>query len=448
MKNRDFRLTLLIFATAVLAAMAAAVIVFGGFLPPYYEKRFDASAFAPPELVYRPADYAELAGWMQDDLQPAFAAYLKSCAVLAERHPDAPANPHENLGDALRGATLGGAAADWLAPCRAAAEINAQKDADPAGLGSALRGFFETHFQPIEILARRSPLPGGPARRLRPRIDAEGTFTGYFEPVYAAARQATPTFSAPVYRRPTDLIDVDLGVFRDEWAGERIAGRLEEDRLVPYPDRQSIDEGALTDIAEPIAWMEPNDLLFLQIQGSGRLRFESGGALRVGYAGQNGHPYTAIGRVMVERGVAPPEEISMQTIRAWLASATPEAARELRQQNASYVFFQTLDALDDDLGPLGAQGASLTPERSLAVDRRYHTLGAPVWVDIDPVEALGPEPIRRLMIAQDTGGAIRGPVRGDVYWGTGAAAGEIAGPMNVRGRFYVFLPRPLAARLP
>lgn len=439
---RKNRLLLSLFAAGALAAVGSGALVFSGALAPYYAKRFDDAAFAPPVLGYRMAAYADLAGWRVDDPQTSFSAYLKSCARLAD-DAAAPATA-----DKFLGAPFGGTASDWLAPCRAAAALEAQRFADFSARREAIRGFFETHFRPVEILERRTPLPNGPARRAPPRIENEGLFTGYFEPVYAAAREPSARFSAPVYARPADLIDVDLGAFRAEWTGERLAGRIEEQRLVPYPDRRAIADGALAGRATPIAWMDPNDLFFLQVQGSGRLQFGDGGALRVGYAGQNGRAYTAIGRVMVERGVMAVENVTMESIRAWLASAPPAEARELREQNASYVFFEARAALDDEAGPLGAQEVSLTPGRSLAVDRRYHVLGAPVWVDIDPVEALGPARIRRLMIAQDTGGAIRGPLRGDVFWGTGDNAGAVAGAMRARGRLYVLLPQSLAARLP
>lgn len=445
---RNFRLVLALLAAGAALAVVAAILVFSGVFPPYYARKFDPSAYGRPVLDYRVMAFSEIAGWMQDDPQAAFSAFLKSCASLDGRDPAAPANPHEFLGEDLRDATFSGTVADWLRPCRAAAELRSEYFADGFALRGALRTFFEVHFQPVEILERRAPLLDGPARRMPPRIEETGLFTGYFEPVYPAARQASVQFSAPVYARPGDLIDVDLGLFRDEWAGERIAGRIEGQTLAPYPDRNSIEEGALTGVAAPIAWMDPNDLFFLQIQGSGRLRFEDGESIRVGYAGQNGHPYTAIGRVMVEREIMPLEEVTMQSIRAWLAESSIPEAQAMRAQNESYVFFEAREATDEHLGPLGAQGVPLTPGRSLAVDRRFHTLGAPVWVDIEPVGALGGRPVRRLMIAQDTGGAIKGPIRGDVYWGSGAEAGKIAGAMRAEGRLYVFLPRPLAERLP
>lgn len=444
---RSYRLALLLFAAGILAAAVALIVVFGGLVPPYYARKFDLSAYGPPALDYRMAEFYELEGWKRDDPQAAFSAFLKSCAELEGRDRAAPANPHEFLGRRIGDVALSGEVGDWLPACRSAAELRSEFFADASALRGAVRTFFEAHFQPVEILERRAPPPDGPARRAPPHVANKGLFTGYFEPVYPASRAASAEYSAPVYARPADLIDVDLGAFRREWRGQRLAGRIDGQKLVPYPDRQAIVEGALIGVAAPIAWMDPNDLFFLQIQGSGRLRFEDGSAIRVGYAGQNGHPYTAVGRVLVERGIMPLEEVTMQAIRNWLAASPTAEAMELRAHNASYVFFEEREALDEDLGPLGAQGVPLTPGRSLAVDRRFHMLGAPIWVDIEPVEAVGPKPIRRLMIAQDTGGAIRGPIRGDVFWGSGDEAGAIAGVMRAQGRLYVLLPRPLAARL-
>lgn len=434
-------------ASAAALAALIAVLVFSGVLPPYYEREFSDEDFGEPVLEYRLVDFDDLEGWRQDDPGPALNAFVRSCEIFEAGDPQAPANPLERLGPPHDGATLGGVNADWLRPCAEARAILVSSYGDPGIRRGALRAFFEFHFSPVAISVRRDPLPDGRARRADPRIERKGVFTGYFEPVYDASRMQTETHTAPLYPRPDDLVEVDLGLFREELKGERIAGLVEDGRLKPYADRAGINAGALKEKAAPIAWLDPNDLFFLQIQGSGRLVFDDGEILRVGYAGQNGHEYTAIGRVMVERKIMPLEDVTMQSIRRWLASEAPEKAEAMREANASYVFFRPLDAVPAELGPLGAQGAPLTPGRSLAVDRRYHTLGAPVWVDIEPVPEAGEEPIRRLMIAQDTGGAIRGPVRGDVFWGSGEEAAAIAGAMNAKGEMTVLLPRRLAERL-
>ena len=443
--NKQTRLILL--ASAVFAA-AAAVVVFGGLIPAFYKKEFGDDAYGPPVIEFRHASFYELTGWQQDNQEEAFAAFMRSCAALTARDADAPANSQEYLGDQLAGVSLAGSVGDWKPLCAEADQISNSSYADPIVTQGAMRVFFENNFQPVQIIESRAPLPDGPARRQKEKSTTKGVFTGYFEPIYDAARSKSSYFSAPVFRRPDDLIDVNLGDFRQDLSGRRAAGRVEGNRLVPYADRRAINDGALTETTSPVAWMAPNDLFFLQIQGSGRLRFKDGIELRIGYDGQNGHAYTAIGRIMVEREIMPLAEISMQSIRQWLESASAQEAAELREQNLSYVFFRELEAPQEGLGPPGAQGVALTPGRSLAVDRRYHTLGAPVWVDIEPVTGGGRAPIRRLMVAQDTGGAIRGPVRGDFFWGAGDEAGEIAGIMNAQGEMFVLVPRSVAARLP
>jgi peptidoglycan lytic transglycosylase A len=437
-----------VFIASTVFAVLAGLVVFGGLIAPFYQKQRTDIAYGAPGIDFRVASFYELGGWQQDDSLPAFAAFLRSCEAFRARDPSEPANPQEYLGDRFVGVTLAGTVADWRRPCEEAADINARTYSDRSVKRGAFRVFFENNFQPVQILQYKTPLSGGLIRRKRVKIEETGLFTGYFEPVYDAARTAGGAFTAPVYRRPDDLIEVDLGAFREELSGQRIAGKLAGRRLVPYADHKAINEGALNGAAAPIAWLDANDLFFLQIQGSGRLRFEDGGELQVGYDGQNGHAYTAIGRVMAEREIMPLEDITMASIRAWLDGAGADNAQALREENASYVFFRELEAPEHNLGPPGAQGAALTPQRSLAVDRRYHALGAPVWIDIEPVEGAGPAPIRRLMVAQDTGGAIRGPVRGDVYWGTGEDAGAIAGAMKARGEMYVLVPRRVAERLP
>ncbi len=443
--NKQIRLILL--ASAVFAALAA-ILVFGGVIPAFYKKEFGDEAYGPARIEFRYASFYELKGWQQDNHEDAFAAFLRSCSALQTRASDAPANAEEFWGDQLGSASLAGSVGDWKPLCAEADQIKNSSYADPIVTQGAMRVFFENNFQPVQIVETRAPLPDGPARRQKEMLNSKGVFTGYFEPIYDAARSKSAYFSAPVFRRPGDLIDVNLGDFGQDLSGRRAAGRVEGNRLVPYADRRAINNGALNETTSPVAWMAPNDLFFLQIQGSGRLRFKDGIELRIGYDGQNGHTYTAIGRIIVEREIMPLADISMQSIRQWLESASEEEAVELREQNRSYVFFRELEAPQDGLGPPGAQGVALTPGRSLAVDRRYHALGAPIWVDIEPVVGGGREPIRRLMVAQDTGGAIRGPVRGDVFWGAGDEAGEIAGAMNAQGEMYVLVPRSVAARLP
>ncbi len=443
-----FRQSLAIFLAGAIAVILAAILVFGGFLPPFQKAPFDDSAYGPTQLRLQPARFADIKGWRVDNPAPAFEAFLASCARIEGMDPDTPINRQENLGTGFEGVTLGGLASEWQTICVSAKRAQETMPEDSVERGEQARFFFETEFAPIQIFNRRDPLPDGPAAAAPARIEDAGVFTGYYEPAYRAGSAPTSDFTAPVYARPDDLVDVDLGAFREELAGERIAGRLQDNRLVPYPDHREINQGALAQTSTPIAWMSPNDLFFLQIQGSGQLIFDDDERLRIGYAGQNGRPYTAIGRVMVRDNILPLAEVSMQSIRQWLEMADAEDAQAMREQNESYVFFRTIEDVPTNKGPLGAQGVALTTERSLAVDRRFHALGAPVWIDLDPVSGNGPDRIRRLMIAQDTGGAIRGPVRGDVFWGAGTKAEIVAGMMNARGQMYVLVPRSVADRLP
>ncbi len=268
--------------------------------------------------------------------------------------------------------------------------------------------------------------------------------TGYFEPELKGSLVRDETYNTPIRALPEDLVQVDLGQFRDDLRGRRIAGEVKDGRLVPYADRADIQAGALGEKERVLAWVDsPIDAFFLHIQGSGRIRLPDETVLRVGYAGQNGHPYTAIGRVLIDEGEIPRQRISMQSIRAWLA-AHPEDASRVMETNASYIFFRPIDVSDPALGPLGSQGVPLAPERSLAIDPRYHAFGMPIWVETKaPTSSSVDDPavFRRLMIAQDTGGAIRGVVRGDLFFGHGEEAANRAGRMNSPGRFYVLLPR-------
>ena len=297
----------------------------------------------------------------------------------------------------------------------------------PAGDNVAARAFIERHFTPLAVFDGEA---------------MDGLFTGYFEPLLRGSRTRGGNFQTPLYARPDDLITVELGRFREAWRNERIAGRAVDGALAPYDTRAEIDQGSLARRARVLAWVtDPIDAFFLHIQGSGRVVLAEGGEMRAGFAAQNGHAYVPIGRVLVERGVLTREQVSMQSIRAWLA-AHPDESRALLHANPSYVFFRELDGE----GPLGSEGVALTPGRSLAVDRSQIALGVPIWLDAE--DPLDPDRrLQRLMVAQDTGGAIRGIVRGDVFWGAGADAAERAGRMRARGRFWVLLPVAIARRL-
>ncbi|HEX2252274.1 MAG TPA: MltA domain-containing protein [Thermoanaerobaculia bacterium] len=373
---------------------------------------------APPQprLELTPADFAELPGWGEDDPGPALAAFRRSCEAFGRLPGDRPIG--------LRADGYGGTAADWRPVCEAAEAV----DEDDA---AAVRAFFASRFRPLAVANHADPV---------------GLFTGYYEPTLHGSRRRGGRYQVPVYARPPELVMVDLGDFRSGLRGNRLAGRVRDGRLEPYHDRTAIEEGALAGRGLEIVWVDdPVDAFFLEIQGSGVVVMDDGSRLRLGYEAQNGWPYYAIGRELIARGSVPREEMSMQAIRDWL-EANPEAAVDMMRTNPSFVFFRRLSTS----GAVGAQGVVLTPGRSLAVDREFHPLGVPMWLAAEAPSAAPGEPdrpFRRLLVAQDTGGAIRDPVRGDVFWGPGDEAAEIAGRMKHQGRLWVLLPNELAAGL-
>jgi membrane-bound lytic murein transglycosylase A len=372
---------------------------------------------APPAIAFQPARFADLPGYHADRVAEALPALARSCARMTPRN-ERGLDSYDRYGTGN----------DWKPFCTALAAL-------PPGDDAGLRRLIEGELQPVAVIGDGKP---------------EGLFTGYYEPLVRGSRQKQGTYTTPLYRQPPDLVQVDLGEFRDSLKGQRIAGRVRDGRLRPYEDRGQIDAGALNNKNLEIVWLDDaSDAFFLQVQGSGLVQLDTGARLRVGFAAQNGHPYVAIGRVMIDRGTLTREDVSMQAIRAWLR-AHPTAAPELLRQNPSYVFFRELPAPKDDLdGPPGAQGVALVPGRSLAVDRSHFALGLPVWVDATRPTDSGDAsvPFQRLMVAQDTGGAIRGAVRGDVFWGAGAAAENIAGRMKHPGRTWLLLPKAVAAKL-
>lgn len=396
---------------ALLLGMAAG-IVFGPGLKQLYAQ---LTASKPDQLSLQTVDFAQLPGWQQDDLDGFLPAFLRSCKVFQAYAPD------RRIGRAAAGGRFG-VARDWAEVCSKAAQL--PPDMAPA----QRRTFMEQNFVPL---------------RAANRDKAVGRFTGYYEPQLRGSRQRQGAYQTPLRRVPDNLISVDLGAFRENWRGEKIAGRIKDGKLLPLPPRSEIVAGALDSENLDLLYVDdPVDAFFLHIQGSGRVRLEDGRVLRLGYAGQNGHPYVAIGKVLVEQGEMTRETVSMQSIRAWL-KAHPERRDAMLAANPSYVFFRALADDYPDLGPPGSQGVPLTPGRSLAIDPGFHALGMPVWLDSVTPDG---DMFQRLMVAQDTGGAIRGPVRGDVFWGFGEQAAEIAGRMNAEGRLYVLLPRGVAEK--
>jgi membrane-bound lytic murein transglycosylase A len=391
------------------ALILALLLVIAGVLLHLYRP-----APEPDGLVLKKVAFEDLRGWRDDRQSLTLEAFGKSCARF-DTLPD-----KRSLG--AKG--VAGVVGDWRQPCLAAKSI--PKDDD-----SAARLFFETRFIPHKASN------GG---------DPTGMFTGYYEPSLRGNREKSGPFQTPLYARPDDLITVELRNFRADMRGRRIAGRLEGNRLVPYPERKNIVAGALADQAKPLVWVDDDvSAFFLQIQGSGRVALAGGGEMRLGYAATNGQPYTAIGRDLIRRGAVTKETVSLQTIRAWLKE-NPADAPGVMNLNKSFVFFRELTGD----GPIGAQSVALTPERSMAVDRKYIPLGVPIWLDATaPAENIEQPDwkLQSLLVAQDTGGAIRGPVRGDVFWGFGKRAEEIAGRMKHAGNYFLLLPKSVARRI-
>lgn len=444
----DIRAKPIVIALVSSVAFAALIagLMLGGIIkfPP---RKIDLDNYAFVGAAWTKVAYEDLDGWRRDETAQSIEPFLRTCARLLKLPPDAPANEDEALGaEAPPRASLAGLARDWREPCVAANQLARQRFIDKSARDSAARSFFEAHFTPFRLadIYRRK-------NRLRAAGDAlrveDGLFTAYFEPVYEATALPVGAFSAPVLARPGDLVSVDLGDFLPDLAGKRVAGRVEAGQLIPYEDHAAIAAGELGARATPVAFMRPNELFFLQIQGSGRLRID-GVEHRASYDGQNGHPYTAIGKTLIDEGALKREEVSMQTIMAWLDRAPPEEAKRVRQSNKSYVFFRmATEASDPALGPTGSAGAPLAGGRSLAVDARFIALGAPVFVSIAQDKDKRVAAFQRLMIAQDTGGAIKGAVRGDIFMGSGFEAGEAAGAFKANGGLVVLVPKRAAARL-
>jgi membrane-bound lytic murein transglycosylase A len=353
-----------------------------------------------------PLPFKDLEGWEADDHAAAFQAFLRSCRTL-----DASAA-------ALRPAQA--PQANLLAVCREALKT-------PGAGKDEARRFFEAHFQPLAV----APHSGS------------GFLTGYYEPEFQGSRTPDATYGFPLLDKPEDLVTIPQGetlpgLEAGLQAARRIPGGYE-----PYPDRAAIEDGALGTLARPIVYLrEPGEAFIIHVQGSARIRLADGSVMRVAYAGRNGRPYTSIGRLLVQQGQMDLESMTLEKLMGWLRD-NPSPAKALMRQNRSYIFFREATELAPEDGPIGGAGHPLVPGRSLAVDRSLWPYGLPVWLDGQlPLTLDRAEPLRRLMIAQDTGSAIVGPARGDFFFGSGEEAGRRAGLLRHAVRFVVLQPKP------
>lgn len=344
----------------------------------------------PASAPLMPVAWSKVEGWQEDDPGLVLDAFKKSCIALRWRP-------------------------QWQQVCSEVTLLDSMPE-------EQMRAFFEKRFTPYEL----RQIDGDPI----------GMVTGYYVPDLRGSRQQSPDYPYPLYRRPDDLLVIDLSEAYPELAKYRLRGRLDEGRVLPYWDRAAIDGNRLPLAGHELFWVEdPVELFFLHIQGSGRILFEDGSRSMVNYAGQNGHPYRSVSEWLIKRGIMSRDEMSMQNIKAW-ARDNPSQVTDLLNTNPSYIFFR--EAPGDPESPPGALGVPLTPGRSVAVDRRYIPMGAPVflattWPNSD-------RPLYRLMMAQDTGGAIKGPVRADFFWGMGDGAGIEAGRMKQPLKMWVLLP--------
>jgi membrane-bound lytic murein transglycosylase A len=369
-----------------------------------------AASMKAPSVTYQPLAFTEIPGWEGDDHAAAFKAFLKSCdRVLASARERAAGGdkspaPPQGLIDA----------------CMAAGRLSARVGKDQAKV------FFERHF-----VANALQHPG-----------PQGLLTGYYEPMLDGSRTAQGRFQTPVYRRPPDLVNLVDETQRAQAGLGLSHARKTATGIEPYATRAEIESGSLKGKGLELVYLaDPVDLFFMQIQGSGRVKLTDGSVIRLHYDGKNGHPYSSIGRYLIEKGLLAADKVSMGALSNWL-KADPERAKKVMWQNASYVFFRELEGAEANAAR-GAMNSPLTPGRSLAIDTAYHVLGSPIFVrgsDMTHVDKSGA--FNRLMIAQDVGSAIKGPERGDIYFGSGAAAGRLAGVTKHAGKFIVLLPKP------
>jgi membrane-bound lytic murein transglycosylase A len=369
---------------------------------------------ATPIVKLEAVNYTSLPGWQGEDLDSALHAFQISCRWILKRDPNA------SMGNDI----IPLKAEDWFAVCRNALSLNAASKEE-------VKHFFETAFVPMKWAGNDS-----------------GLFTGYYSPLYEGSLRKKGDYNVPIYGLPADLVTIQLQRFDPTLPSRKLTGRVTEHRMIPYYTRREINKGAIQHQAPVLAWLKSEtDRLFLEIQGAGIIKLVDGAELPLGYAGENGKPYHSVAQVLINRGVMTKDSASMQAIRRYF-KAHPKEGQSAMNANPSFVFF---DKLSKSYTP-GTQGIPLTPGYSMVVDRKWVPLGVPLWLNTkrpDEKNVSQTVELRRLMIAQDTGGAIRGKVRGDIYWGHGKEAGKIAGGMKYPGTYWLLLPKTwVAAHIP
>jgi membrane-bound lytic murein transglycosylase A len=368
-------------------------------------------------ISYQPTSFAQIPGWEEDDHAAAFKTFRRSCdrvLALARDRAAAEKVPPPALPPP---------------PLAAACEAASRQTGTVTKAGA--KAFFEQHFTPNAVVH------AGP----------NGLLTGYYEPLLTGSRTPQGEFQTPIYKRPPDLVNLIDETQRGAVGTTHTHARKTGAGVEPYATRAAIEQGALKDKnLELMYFTDPVEVFFLQIQGSGRVRLTDGSLVRVHYDGKNGHPYSSIGRYLMEKGLLAADKVSMGALKQWL-KADPERGKKVMWQNASYVFFRELKGAEQAKGPLGAMQAPLTPGRSLAVDPGHHALGLPIYVSAAGMKHVNKAgTFNRLMVAQDVGSAIKGPERGDIYFGSGDAAGRLAGVTKHAGKFIVLLPNDAAPR--
>ena len=396
-------------ATAIAVSLSLAPIPADGARTRHLPYPQLAFPFVISGSQYAPLAWSDIAGWNDDDHLAAYKAFRTSCKAINGQ--TGPAADSKALGISLRD------------PCRAA------RATEMTDSGKA-RAFFEEYFLPLRIS----------------RLGEDAGFvTGYYEPIIDGSRTRTDVYTVPVYRRPSNLFVRGFTQDSPELPNKgQVFRKIGRRKLVPYYDRAQIEDGAIAGRGLEICWLkDQTDLLFTQIQGSARVRLEDGSTIRINYDAHNGYPYTAVGRILIDRGIIPKEQMSMQRIREWM-DQNPDGAKDLRRQNRAYVFFREVQLSDKDEA-VGAQGVPLTPGRSIAVDKALHVYGTPFFIEGElPIESeQSKTPFRRLMVAQDTGSAITGPARADIYYGAGADAGRVSGRFRHNMRFVILVPKSL-----